>query len=86
MDEIIPKLITTSGKKYPCAYFGELPQMGILQVGVPNMTWAEASALFQDESEMAHLSYADHIADGYIHLDFIVQEPYGLKAQLSKPR
>lgn len=86
MDDLTPKLITTSGKKYPCAYFGELSQMNILFVGVPDMTWAEASALFQDESEMAHLTYADKTADGYTHLDYIMQEPYGLKAQLSKPR
>lgn len=86
MDELIPKLITASGEKYPCAYFGELPQMNVLYVGVTDMTWAEASALFQNESEMAHLSYADRTADGYTHLDYIMQEPYGLKAQLSIPR
>ena len=86
MDEVIPKLTTASGKEYPCAFFSELQQMGILYVGVSNMTWAEASALFQDETEMAHLTYAGRTADGYTHLDYIMQEPYGLKAQLSKPR
>lgn len=86
MDELIPKLITASGKEYPCTLFSELPQMGIVYVGVPDMTWAEASALFQDESEMAHLTYANRTADGYTHLDYIMQEPYGLKAQLSRPR
>jgi len=86
MDEVIPKLITASGKEYSCAFFSALPQMGILYVGVPDMTWAEASALFQDESEMAHLTYAGQTADGYTHLDYIMQEPYGLKAQLSIPR
>lgn len=86
MDEVIPKLITASGKEYSCAYFGELPQMNVLYIGVPNMTWAEASALFQNESEMEHLTYADRTADGYTHLDYIMREPYGLKAQMSKPR
>ena len=86
MDGVIPKLKTASGKEYSCVYFGELSQMNILFVGVPDMTWAEASALFQDESEMAHLTYADKTVDGYTHLDYIMQEPYGLKAQLSIPR
>ena len=86
MDELIPKLITASGKEYSCAFFSELPPMGVLYVGVSDMTWAEASALFQDEAEMAHLTYAGRSADGYTHLDYIMQEPYGLKAQLSMPR
>lgn len=86
MDELTPKLITASGKEYPCTLFSTLPQMGIAFVGVPDMTWAEASALFQNEEEMAHLTYAGRTADGYTHLDYIMQEPYGLKAQLSKPR
>lgn len=86
MDELTPKLITASGKEYPCVMFTFLPQMGIGYVGVPDMTWEEASSLFQDESEMAHLKYAGRTADGYTHLDYIMREPYGLKAQLSKPR
>lgn len=86
MDEVIPKLITASGKEYPCSFFASSDILGILFVGVPDMTWAEASALFQDESEMAHLTYANRTADGYTHLDYIMQEPYGLKAQLSRPR
>ena len=67
MDELIPKLITASGKEYPCTFFSELPQSGIVYVGDPDMTWAEASALFQDESEMSHLTYAGRTADGYTH-------------------
>lgn len=86
MDELTPKLTTASGKEYPCKFFSELPQMNVLYVGVTDMTWGEASALFQDEAEMAHLTYAGRTADGYTHLDYIMQEPYGLKAQLSKPR
>ena len=86
MDEVIPKLQTASGKEYPCTFFSVLPQMGIVYVAVPDMTWAEASALFQNETEMAHLTYANRTADGYTHLDNIMQEPFGLKAQLSKPR
>lgn len=86
MDEVILKLKTASGKEYPCPYFGVLPQMGIVYVGVSGMTWAEASILFQNEAEMAHLTYAGQTVDGYTHLDYIMQEPYGLKAQLSKPR
>lgn len=86
MDEATPKLITASGKEYSCAFFSELPQMGILYVGVPGMTWAEASALFDDASEMEHLAYAGRIADGYTHLDYIMREPYGFKAQMSKTR
>lgn len=86
MDEVIPKLITASGKEYPCSFFASSDILGILFVGVSDMTWAEASALFQDESEMAHLTYASRTADGYTHLDYIMQEPYGLKAQLSRPR
>ena len=77
---------TTSGKKYECPFFSTIPQMGIAYIGVSGMTWAEASALFQDESEMAHLTYAGQSVDGYTHLDYIMQEPYGLKAQLSIPR
>ena len=77
---------TTSGGKYPCPFFSVLPQMGIAYVAVSEMGWAEASALFQNEEEMAHLTYAGQSVDGYTHLDYIMQEPYGLKAQLSKPR
>lgn len=86
MDEVIPKLTTASGKEYPCVFFSELPQLGILYVGVPDMTWIEASALFQDEEEMSHLTFAGRTADGYTHLDYITQEPYGLEARLSIPR
>lgn len=87
MDELLGATFkTTSGKEYPCPFFATLPQMGIIYVGVSDMSWAEASALFQDESEMAHLTYAGQSVDGYTHLDYIMQEPYGLKAQLSKPR
>lgn len=86
MDEIIPKLITTSGKEYSCTLFSFLPKLGIGYVGVPDMTWEEASALFQNEAEMEHLTYAGRTADGYTHLDYIMAEPYGLKAQLSIPR
>ena len=77
---------TASGAEYPCPFFSTLPQMGIAYVAVSGLTWAEASALFQDEAEMAHLTYGGRTADGYTHLDYIMQEPYGLKAQLSKPR
>lgn len=86
MDDIIPKLITASGKEYHCVFFSVLPQMNIMYIGVPDMTWSEASVLFQDESEMSHLTYAGQSVDGYTHLDYIMQEPYGLKAQLSIPR
>ena len=86
MDELTPKFKTSSGKEYPCPFFATLPQMGIIYVGVSDMSWAEASALFQNEEEMAHLTYAGQNVDGYTHLDYIMQEPYGLKAQLSKPR
>lgn len=77
---------TTSGKEYPCTFFSTIPQMGIAYIAVSGMTWGEASLLFQNEEEMAHLTYAGQSVDGYTHLDYIMQEPYGLKAQLSKPR
>lgn len=77
---------TASGAEYPCPFFSTLPQMGIAYVAVSGMTWADASALFQNEQEMAHLTYAGQTIDGYTHLDYIMQEPYGLKAQLSIPR
>ena len=87
MDELLSTTFkTASGKEYPCPFFATLPQMGIIFVGVSDMSWAEASALFQDETEMAHLTYAGRSVDGYTHLDYIMQEPYGLKAQLSMPR
>lgn len=86
MDELGSTFTTSSGKVYPCAFFSTLPQMGIAYIGVPDMTWAEASALFQNEEEMTHLTFAGQNVDGYTHLDYIVAEPYGLKAQLSKPR
>jgi hypothetical protein len=86
MDVDVGVFETTSGKKYPCPFFSVLPQMGIAYVGVSDMSWADASALFQDESEMEHLTYAGQTFDGYTHLDYIMAESYGLKAQLSKPR
>ena len=86
MDVLGGKFRTTSGKEYYCPFFSTIPQMGIAYVGVSGMTWAEASVLFQNEAEMAHLTYAGQIVDGYTHLDYIMQEPYGLKAQLSIPR
>lgn len=77
---------TASGEKYPCPFFSVLPQMGIAYVAVSDMTWAEASALFQNEEEMAHLTFAGQTIDGYTNLNYIMSEPYGLKAQLSIPR
>lgn len=80
------KFKTSSGAEYPCPFFSTLPQAGIAYVAVSGMTWAEASALFQNEEEIAHLTYAGQTVDGYTHLDYIMREPYGLKAQLSIPR
>ena len=79
---------TSSGAEYPCELFATIPTMGVAYIGVPSkhFTWASASALFSNEEEMAHLEYAGNKVDGYTHLDYIVMESYGFKAQLSIPR
>lgn len=86
MDILSNKFKTASGKEYTCPFFSTLPNLGLAYVAVSDLSWAEASALFGDETEMAHLEYAGQSVDGYTHLDYIMQEPYGLKAQLSIPR
>ena len=77
---------TASGKEYPCELFLVNQQVGIAFVSITGLTWAGASELFGNAAEMARLEYSGQVIEGYTKLDYIMQEPYGLKAQLSIPR
>lgn len=79
---------TASGAEYSCPYLSTINVMGkdIMYIAVDELTFPEAAALFSNSEEMKHIEYADYILEGYTHLDFLAQETYGIKAQMSIPR
>lgn len=79
---------TASGAEYHCPYLSTITMQGqdIMYISVDELTFTEAAALFSNPNEMCHIEYADYVLDGYTHLDFMAQETYGIKAQMSIPR
>ena len=77
---------TSSGKEYQCPYLSTNPMMGIMFISVSGMTWAEAAGLFGDANEMKDIEFCGQHIIGHTRVDWIKQESYGLKAQMSIPR
>lgn len=77
---------TSSGKEYSCPFFSTIPNMAMAFVGIDGVTFMEAAAIFSNEKEMEHLEYCGNKVDGYSRLEYVMQESYGYKACLTKPR
>lgn len=77
---------TASGNVYACPLFTVNERANRMFIAVSDLSFAEAAALFSNQDEMSSLTYAGKTYTGYTQLDYMMQEGYGIKAQMSQPR
>lgn len=77
---------TASGQIYACPLLTVNPIANRMFIAVSDLNFAEAAALFSNQEEMSSITYAGKTYTGYTQLDYMMQEPYGIKAQMSQPR
>lgn len=63
-----------------------LPDMGVLYIYVPGMSWQDAVSVFTDATKTKKITYIGKEILGYTHVDCIMKEAGGLKACLSLER
>lgn len=80
MDE----LQTASGKKFDCAYFNCVPHKRQLSIRIANSTMAAVSAVLEDASETAALTFDGQCVEGYTKLAGIFWEGDLIRITLEK--
>lgn len=70
-----------NGASYPCAFFATIP--GKAFVALSDVTFAEAAAIFSSPEMTNEITYGNYVLHDFTTLDYLMQEPYGIKASLS---
>lgn len=76
------KIKFANGAIYDCSLCATIPNMHIAYIAIPDISFADAAAIFSDPDMTVEMEYADYRLIGYTELSYILQEPFGMKACL----
>lgn len=79
------KVKFADGTEMDCPFFATIPNMGIAYVAL-DVPFVEAATIFSNRELLTNMEYCGQTVTGYTHLDWLMVESYGIKAQLSNQK
>ena len=71
-----------NGAVYNCSLCATIPNMQVAYIAIPDISFAEASAIFANPDMTAEMEYGVYRLIGYTALSYIMRESFGMKACL----
>lgn len=71
-----------NGEVHSCPYLSTVPREQIAFVALDDVDFAEAAAIFSDETKTGEMEWGDYRLIGYTELLYVMRENYGFKACL----
>lgn len=72
-----------NGAVHECSLCATIPDRQMAYIALSDVTFVEAAAIFSDPDMTEEMEYADYRLVGYTHLDYVMQESFGIKACLT---
>lgn len=72
-----------NGEVHSCPHLATIPNQQMAFVALDDVSFAEASAIFADESKTSVMEYGEYRLVGYTNLLYVMHENYGFKACLT---
>jgi len=79
-------VVFADGTIYECSKFSFLPDLRVMYILIPGISWQDAVAIFTDAGKTKSIQYNGHKIEGYTNVDYIMPEADGMKARLSPAR
>jgi len=70
-----------NGAVYDCSFLSTIPD-GTAFIALADVSFAEAAAIFSDESMTSEMEYGQSVLVGYTQLQGVYVQPYGVQAIL----